>query len=249
MGGVDWCDWGSGSETPPDVVVNVTGGPGQPPDSSSGEITISAHSAVNDGNTVTFTVSHPDLMCSEFDNRAQLIIDADKSDYNGPMSGCTFSYWIANGSLTMDIWVEISAADYPQLSDDIDGWSFWDRVNPGGVHIYQFDLFEYVEVGAPFRAFRAVQYGIYQDGGRWWLGRKVGSAGTYEQVAGPLRAPGDSGLHMIYYDASGNPTADPRYVQMVDIILRGESLGLVPRGDEAPSAQQDTLTVRVSIRG
>ena len=113
VGGVDWCDWGSGNETPPDVVVNVTGGPGQPPDSSSGEITISAHSAVNDGNTVTFTASHPDLECWEFDNRAQLIIDADKDGYNGGMSGCTFSHDIRNGAKYMDIEIQISAASSP----------------------------------------------------------------------------------------------------------------------------------------
>jgi hypothetical protein len=64
-----------------------------------------------------------------------------------------------------------------------------------------------------------------------------------------LRPPADSGLHFIYYDQSGTTTSTITDVRMVDIILRGESLGKVPQPGEAPDFQQDTLTIRVSLRG
>jgi type II secretory pathway pseudopilin PulG len=106
-----------------------------------------------------------------------------------------------------------------------------------------------VYLGAPYRAFRRTTYGTYQEDGRWWLGRRVGSSSTWERLTGPLRAPTDSGLHFIYYDQSGTTTSTVADVRMVDIILRGESLGKVPQPGEAPDFQQDTLTIRVSLRG
>ena len=106
-----------------------------------------------------------------------------------------------------------------------------------------------VYMGAPVRAFRRVQYGVYQDGGRWWLGRKVGDASAYERLTGPLRAPADGGLAFVYYDEAGNTTTDPSQVRLVDIQVRGESIGKVPRGGQAPVAEHDTLTLRVSLRG
>jgi competence protein ComGC len=108
-----------------------------------------------------------------------------------------------------------------------------------------------IEVGAPYRQFRKVHYGLYLDAdGRWWLGRKVGSAASWEKLTGPLSAPSDSGLAFRYYDGSGSATTDPTLVRMVDIVLRGESYGKVPQaGNLAPDVQEDTLRVRVSLRG
>lgn len=106
-----------------------------------------------------------------------------------------------------------------------------------------------VEVGAPLKAFRRVDYGLFSSDGRWWLGRKVGSSATNELLAGPLKPPSDSGLLLIYYDSLGGITTDPTEVSMVDIILRGESLGKAPQVGEAPDFQIDTLTMRVSLRG
>jgi hypothetical protein len=106
-----------------------------------------------------------------------------------------------------------------------------------------------VYLGAPYRAFRRVTYGIYQEEGRWWLGRRVGSSTTFEMLTGPLRAPTDSGLVLVYYDANGATTNVPTEVRLVDIVLKGESLREVPRAREAPDFQQDTLTIRVSLRG
>ena len=108
-----------------------------------------------------------------------------------------------------------------------------------------------VQVGAPIREFRRVAYGLYLDpDGRWWLGRKVGSATDFEKLTGPLSAPPDSGLAFVYYDQSGSATADPTQVRMVDIVLRGESYGKVPSGNDlGPVVEEDTLRLRVSLRG
>jgi hypothetical protein len=106
-----------------------------------------------------------------------------------------------------------------------------------------------VYIGAPVRGFRKTTFGIYQEDGRWWLGRKVGASNTWEMLTGPLRSPTDSGLYLLWYDRYGNTTADPTQVGVVDIILRGESLGKVPKPGEAPGYQEDTITVRVSPRG
>ena len=48
-------------------------------------------------------------------------------------------------------------------------------------------------VGTPLRAFRRTEYSLYQENGRWWLGRRVASAATYDVLAGPLRPPPESG--------------------------------------------------------
>jgi hypothetical protein len=105
-----------------------------------------------------------------------------------------------------------------------------------------------VYVGAPIRAFQRAEYGMLQAEGRWWLGRKVGSASSYDLLTGPLRSPGDSGLFFIYYDQAGNVTSDSTLVSYVDIILRGQSQRPVP-GKGGPGYEADTLTVRVTLRG
>ena len=106
-----------------------------------------------------------------------------------------------------------------------------------------------VNIGAPLRTFRRVEYGLFQKDGRWWLGRKVGSATEYDRLTGPLQSPSDSGLAFYYYDQNGAVTADPTAVRMVEILLRGESLKAVRRVSGAPSVQQDTLRTRVTLRG
>ena len=105
-----------------------------------------------------------------------------------------------------------------------------------------------VYMGAAFRAFRRVEYGLFQEDGRWWLGRKVGAA-SYEKLTGPLRAPTDSGLVLTYYDRAGNTTAAVDSVALVEILIRGESFGKVRKSATDVSVQQDTLTIWVSLRG
>ncbi len=106
-----------------------------------------------------------------------------------------------------------------------------------------------VYIGAAFLAFRRVEYGLFLEGGRWWLGRKIGAAASYEKLTGPLGSPSDSGLVFVYYDRAGNTTAAADSVALVEIILRGESFGKVRKTVGDVSVQQDTLTTWVSLRG
>ena len=101
-----------------------------------------------------------------------------------------------------------------------------------------------VVVGALFQSFRRVEYGLYPVDGRWWLGRKVGAAASYEKLTGPLVASG--GLVFTYRDAAGNVTADPTQVAVIDFVLRAESYGV---SGSAQQLVQDTLATRVALRG
>lgn len=105
-----------------------------------------------------------------------------------------------------------------------------------------------IQIGAPFRAFLRVQYGLYQDAGdgRWWLGRKVSNALSYEKLTGPLLAPASGGLVFTYRDAAGNVTANPTQVVVIDFVIRAESYR---RSGNALELQQDTLATRVALRG
>ncbi len=106
-----------------------------------------------------------------------------------------------------------------------------------------------VYLGAAFRAFRRIEYGLFLEDGRWWLGRKIGAAASYEKLTGPLSSPSDSGLVLTYYDRAGNTTAAADSVALIEIILRGESFGVVRKSPGDVSVQQDTLTTWVSLRG
>jgi hypothetical protein len=101
-----------------------------------------------------------------------------------------------------------------------------------------------IQVGTPWTAFRRVEFGIYQDGGRWWLGRKVGNAGSYEKLTGPLVSPSDGGFVLTYLDDTGTATADPTAVEQVQIEIRSESTGM-DRGQ----ARQDSIQFTVWLRG
>ena len=101
-----------------------------------------------------------------------------------------------------------------------------------------------IQVGTPWTAFRRVEFGIYQDGGRWWLGRKVGSAASYEKLTGPLVSPADGGLVLTYLDDTGNTTTDPTKVSQVQIEIRSESTGF-DRGE----ARRDSIQFTVWLRG
>ncbi len=105
-----------------------------------------------------------------------------------------------------------------------------------------------IRIGTLIRAFRRVEYGLYQDAGdgRWWLGRKVGAAASYEKLTGPLLPPASGGLVLTYRDAAGNVTADPTQVAVIDFVLRAESYGV---SSDALEFQQDTLATRVALRG
>lgn len=105
----------------------------------------------------------------------------------------------------------------------------------------------FIRVGAPFRNFRRVQYAEFQLNSRWWLGRKVGAAASYEQLTGPLVAPASNGLAFTYYDTLGAVTANPAAVGAVAVTLRTESYKRTYIGNTY-DYQRDSLTTRVVIR-
>jgi type II secretory pathway pseudopilin PulG len=105
----------------------------------------------------------------------------------------------------------------------------------------------YIKVGAPFRNFRRVEYAEYQLNSRWWLGRKVGAAASYEQLTGPLLAPASNGLAFIYYDTLGAVTANPGAVGTVAFTLRTESYKKTHVGTTY-AYQRDSLTTKVALR-
>ena len=105
----------------------------------------------------------------------------------------------------------------------------------------------HIRVGAPFRSFRRVEYGEYQLGNRWWLGRKVGSAASYEQLTGPLVAPSSNGLAFAYYDTLGAVTANPAAVGSVAITIRTESYKNTYAANTF-DYQRDSVSTKVALR-
>ena len=104
----------------------------------------------------------------------------------------------------------------------------------------------YIKVGAPFRSFRRIEYAEYQLNSRWWLGRKVGAAASYDQLTGPLVAPA-SGLTFTYYDTLGAVTANPSAVGSIAFTLRTESFKNTYVGTTY-DYQRDSLTTKVALR-
>ena len=105
----------------------------------------------------------------------------------------------------------------------------------------------YIKVGAPFRSFRKVQYAEFQLNSRWWLGRKVGAAASYEQLTGPLLPPASNGLAFAYYDTLGAVTANPAAVGTIAFTLRTESYKKATVGS-AVNYQHDSVTTKVAVR-
>jgi prepilin-type N-terminal cleavage/methylation domain-containing protein len=104
-----------------------------------------------------------------------------------------------------------------------------------------------IKIGAPFRDFRRVEYAEYQLNSRWWLGRKVGAAASYEQLTGPLLSPSLNGLQLAYYDSLGAVTANVANVRSVAFTLRTESFKKTWL-KTAFDYQRDSLTTRVAVR-
>ena len=104
----------------------------------------------------------------------------------------------------------------------------------------------YIKIGAPFRSFRRIEYAEYQLNNRWWLGRKVGAAASYDQLTGPLVAPAN-GLTLTYYDTLGAVTANPSAVGSIAFTLRTESFKNTYVGTTFVY-QRDSLTTKVALR-
>ena len=104
----------------------------------------------------------------------------------------------------------------------------------------------YIKIGAPFRSFRRVEYAEYQLNNRWWLGRKVGAATSYEQLTGPLAAP-TNGLNFTYYDTLGVVTTNPSAIGSIAFTLQTESFKNTYVGTTYVY-QRDSLTTKVALR-
>ncbi len=103
-----------------------------------------------------------------------------------------------------------------------------------------------IKIGAPFRSFRRVEYAQYELDNRWWLGRKVGAATSYEQLTGPLVAPAN-GLKFTYYDTLGVVTTNPSAVGSIAFTIRTESFKNTYVGTTYVY-QRDSLTTKVALR-
>ena len=104
----------------------------------------------------------------------------------------------------------------------------------------------YIKVGASFRSFHRVEYAEYQLNNRWWLGRKVGAATSYDQLTGPLVSPA-SGLTFAYYDTLGAVTTNPSAVASIAFTLHTESFKNTYVG-AGYVYQSDSLTTKVALR-
>jgi type II secretory pathway pseudopilin PulG len=105
-----------------------------------------------------------------------------------------------------------------------------------------------VGIGSVVRGYRKTVYKLVSSSGRWWLGRRVGAAGTYDIVTGPLLASGAAGgLRFAYYDAGGNVTAVPAAVSRVTITLRAESSRNAPSGATV-AKRRDSLRATATLR-
>jgi prepilin-type N-terminal cleavage/methylation domain-containing protein len=105
----------------------------------------------------------------------------------------------------------------------------------------------YIRVGAPFRGFRRIEYAEYQSNNRWWLGRKVGTAASYDQLTGPLVGPASGGLAFAYYDTLGAVTTIPSAVGSIAFTIRTESFKNTYVGNSYVY-QRDSLTTKVGLR-
>jgi len=104
----------------------------------------------------------------------------------------------------------------------------------------------FIKIGVPFRNFRRVEYGQFQQDSRWWLGRRVGAAASYEKLTGPL-GPGANGLALTYYDTLGAVTINPAAVGSVQFTIRTQSYKKATTGSNFVY-QTDSVTTKVAIR-
>ena len=105
----------------------------------------------------------------------------------------------------------------------------------------------WIKIGAPFRNFRRVEYAEFQENNRWWMGRKVGAAASYEKLTGPLLAPASNGLAFTYIDTLGAVTVNPAAVGTVAFAIRTESFKNTRVGTSY-TYQRDSLITKVAVR-
>jgi hypothetical protein len=105
-----------------------------------------------------------------------------------------------------------------------------------------------IKVGSLVRAFRKVKYSAYQSEGRWWLGRKVGAATSWEKLTGPLLDSLSDGLTFTYLTAAGATTTTPSSVALVKVTVKTQSKKQYRKLGGAPVYRQDSVTTKVALR-
>ena len=105
-----------------------------------------------------------------------------------------------------------------------------------------------IAAGSLLRSFRKVKYSEYTDQGRWWLGRKVGNASSWEKLTGPLLDSASNGLTFTYQTSSGATTTNPSSVAVVQLAVRTESNKKYRKNGGDPAYRQDSVTTKVSLR-
>ena len=107
-----------------------------------------------------------------------------------------------------------------------------------------------IRVGAQLRTFKWYVYKLYQESGRYWLGRRALDQVDYTGVVGPLTAPGaNAGLVLTYYDANQVATVNTGEVASIEVTVRSESFGRAPGlAGSANAYIRDTLTTRAFLR-
>jgi hypothetical protein len=105
-----------------------------------------------------------------------------------------------------------------------------------------------IKAGSLLRAFRKVRYSEFTDGGRWWLGRKVGGATTWEKLTGPLLDSAANGLTFTYQTASGATAGTASSVGVVQVLIRSESSKKYRKNGGVPAYRQDSVTTKVALR-
>ncbi len=111
-----------------------------------------------------------------------------------------------------------------------------------------------VGVGASLRLFRRARYELIQAAdGNWYLGFRDCTALPCDDprpIAGPYLAADNAppGLQLGYYNANGNPTADPNALRRIDITLRSQSSMEVDMDGRTKGFYKDSLKTSIAFR-
>ena len=101
---------------------------------------------------------------------------------------------------------------------------------------------------APVRTFERMEIGLYVADGRSWLGARSVSAGeaAMQPVLGPLVA--DSGLALVYQNATGGVTATIADMRVINVTLRGETGVPISSAYGGPAIHDDMIQARIRLR-
>jgi hypothetical protein len=105
-----------------------------------------------------------------------------------------------------------------------------------------------IDVGAPVRAFRSTEFGVFQQEGDWWLGERASEASGWQILTGPLFPPVPGGIEFSQYKADGTPAIDGFDVATLEVLLwtRGDPRYPAPSSEKRRG--KDHMRIRVHLR-